>query len=263
MAKTNSAFPQGRLEEGITSAPEQRQRRDIGRRLVQVRLPDTQEEYAQRLNIHVNTLARYERGERLPAADFLRRLASHGVDLHWLLTGTAQPAAAGAVAELQPVHGVQSFASLRAARHGPAAPRAEEWLGDTASVFFDEQWLQQHWGITSADTCMVQICGDSMLPVLRTGDLVLVDRRCNQCEADGLYLLRMNQQLVVRRVRAEQGSGEIRAADPRLPEYRFVTEEMRTAATTAAVFRCHEVAGSDMPCWVSVLGRVLWVGQSL
>lgn len=287
MIKPGSPAPLPSQEDRNVATPELRQRREIGRRLVQVRLPETQESYAQKLDIHVNTLARYERGERLPAADFLRRLAAYGVDLHWLLTGTAQPAAAGRVAELHAVHGVQSYAALHTTRQGQAAPLAEDCFNPSASLFFDEQWLQQHWHISSAETCMVRICGESMAPLLKAGDLVLVDRRVSRCETSGLYLLRMNQQLVVRRVCLKAGAqGEIRAADPSLPVFTFPLDFPRQCEGADVLLRCvaatdgtaRQEAGSHRPltleplnedeaagqvAWVSVLGRVLWVGQSV
>ena len=67
-------------------APEQTPKA-IGRRLALVRGRCTQEEFADQLGVHVNTLARYERGERLPGTLVYLQLVSRGVDLRWLLTG--------------------------------------------------------------------------------------------------------------------------------------------------------------------------------
>lgn len=63
----------------------------LGQRLIQIRAGYTQEQQAEYLQLHVNTLARYERGERLPHFAALKRLAECGVNLDWLLTGRGAP----------------------------------------------------------------------------------------------------------------------------------------------------------------------------
>ena len=59
----------------------------IGARIASVRGSSTQMEFAKRYGIHKNTLARYERNERSPDAEFLSALASAGHDPYWLLLG--------------------------------------------------------------------------------------------------------------------------------------------------------------------------------
>ena len=43
---------------------------------------------AERLGVGLSTVQRYEKGATLPTADVLERVASLGVDLHWLITGS-------------------------------------------------------------------------------------------------------------------------------------------------------------------------------
>nr|WP_199742091.1 helix-turn-helix transcriptional regulator [Vulcaniibacterium tengchongense] len=47
----------------------------------------SREEFATWLGVHLNTYARYERGEREIGAELLAKLASEGWNGHWLLTG--------------------------------------------------------------------------------------------------------------------------------------------------------------------------------
>lgn len=59
----------------------------IGGRIRMVRGDIRQPDFATRLGVDKNTVGRYERGERQPDADFLRKLCALGYNGHWLLTG--------------------------------------------------------------------------------------------------------------------------------------------------------------------------------
>lgn len=60
----------------------------IGNRLKIVRGDMNQYEFAEALSVHPNTVARYERGERLPDAEYLERVYKRfSVSPQWLLTG--------------------------------------------------------------------------------------------------------------------------------------------------------------------------------
>lgn len=71
----------------LHQAQARRQAKTLGQRLVLQRGVKTQEEYAALLEIHVNTLARYERGERLPTVTVLLKLRQLGVNIDHLLAG--------------------------------------------------------------------------------------------------------------------------------------------------------------------------------
>lgn len=63
--------------------------RTVGKRLVALRGGASQRAFATELGIAVNTLGRYERGERLPDGEVLVKLRERGADLNWLLTGAS------------------------------------------------------------------------------------------------------------------------------------------------------------------------------
>jgi phage repressor protein C with HTH and peptisase S24 domain len=252
---------------------EQQIRRALGRRLILVRGRITQDAYAAQLGVHVNTLARYERGERLPGADFLQRLGANGVNLHWLLTGqTTHAQAAVQIGEPQSVYAIQSFARVRASsgitadanqcnqsqnhqtqshqarsqqaqagssasilrksQHRSATPTQHssdrphhrlgidetlaqqtqasdedlaDFLKQGSVLFFDPKWLQRNWGVDCDEVCLVCVEGDSMEPVLKAGDQVLVKRSCRCVVHDGLYLLALGESLLVRRLQCLPG----------------------------------------------------------
>jgi transcriptional regulator with XRE-family HTH domain len=62
--------------------------REIGARIVQIRGKTTQEEFAESLGVHKQTLGRYERGERIPDGDFISKLCRrYKVYMPWLMYG--------------------------------------------------------------------------------------------------------------------------------------------------------------------------------
>lgn len=56
-------------------------------RLIRIRKPRTQIEFARALGVHKNTVARYESGEREPDGGYLRALINLGWNPLWILTG--------------------------------------------------------------------------------------------------------------------------------------------------------------------------------
>ncbi len=69
----------------------------IGKRIVEVRGHRTQGDFAQSIDIHKNTLGKYERGERLPDAWVILQLMEiHNVNPTWLMTGGGEPSSVGA-----------------------------------------------------------------------------------------------------------------------------------------------------------------------
>jgi len=64
----------------------------LGYRLKLVRGKATQQEFADRMGVDKNSIGRYERGERLPDADFLARIRqSQAVNIDWLISGEGEP----------------------------------------------------------------------------------------------------------------------------------------------------------------------------
>nr|WP_137678907.1 LexA family transcriptional regulator [Aurantiacibacter suaedae] len=69
---------------------------------------------------------------------------------------------------------------------------------------FSRRWLAEH-GLEGAKLSAIRVIGDSMEPLLREGDEVLVDMR-EQPFRDGVYVVRLDDTLLVKRV-ASQGGG--------------------------------------------------------
>lgn len=71
---------------------------------------------------------------------------------------------------------------------------------------FSKKWLREQ-GLEGGQLSAISVEGDSMEPLLRAGDEVLVDLR-KQPFRDGIYVVRLDDNLLVKRV-AAQGGGRL------------------------------------------------------
>ncbi|APE29112.1 LexA family transcriptional regulator [Aurantiacibacter gangjinensis] len=85
---------------------------------------------------------------------------------------------------------------------GPGAVNAEEVPFD--AFRFSRKWLAEQ-GLDGSQLSAIRVVGDSMEPLLREGDEVLVDRR-EQPFRDGVHVVRLDDSLLVKRV-ASKGNG--------------------------------------------------------
>ncbi|MGB3739866.1 MAG: S24 family peptidase [Pontixanthobacter sp.] len=118
-----------------------------------------------------------------------------------------------------------------AASAGPGRTNGEEVAFD--SFRFSRRWLREQ-GLDGAHLSAITVEGDSMEPLLNAGDEVLVDRS-PQAFRDGIYVVRLEDTLLVKRV-ASQGGGRL------------------TLLSKNADYPPVEVAMAE----VEIIGRVVW-----
>jgi Peptidase S24-like len=122
-----------------------------------------------------------------------------------------------------------------------AGAGAESDDAERGQMLFRMEWLR---GVTSAgldQLVVVPVDGDSMEPALRTGDHALVDlTQTRPSRKDGLYVIRSDGGLQVKRVSAHPTTGrlQIRSDNPAYESYADVD-----------------------PASVAILGRVVWIGR--
>lgn len=108
---------------------------------------------------------------------------------------------------------------------------------------FDERWLRSLTSAKSASLSIVRVMGDSMEPTLSDGDEVLVDASDHASRLrDGIYVLRADDALVVKRVALKPGGKQITIASDN-PAYPTWSDMHRSE--------------------VHVVGRVIWFGRAL
>ena len=120
----------------------------------------------------------------------------------------------------------------------------EREVADDALIF-KEDWIRFELGVRPQDLCLIRVAGDSMEPTLRSGDVILVDRLATQPDREGIYIMRMNEMLLVKRVQALPG-GVVRVASD-------------NAAFAAFEVKLTEIEGGEL----TIVGRVVWAGRRL
>lgn len=112
----------------------------------------------------------------------------------------------------------------------------------TAHQIFREQFIHRITKAHLTDLSVIQVSGDSMWETLHDGDTVLVDRSVTRIVKDGIYILRLEDELLVKRCARdlEDKSVLIISDNPRYPVQRV-----------------------KRPDQLTVLGRVIWIGRAL
>lgn len=121
---------------------------------------------------------------------------------------------------------------------GGVRPSAETRLA------FLKAWLRGHKGLHPNKLFLLTVAGDSMEPTLSQGDVVLVDRSAKRVTTDGIYIVRIDNSLLVKRVQALPGGIlEITSDNPAYKPFKLRLED----------------EGRD----VAIIGRVMWVGKEM
>jgi hypothetical protein len=109
------------------------------------------------------------------------------------------------------------------------------------SMGFAPKWLRRL-GTDPATLSLIVVDGDSMDPTLGDGDDVMVDHSAaTRPLRDGIYVLRMDDVLLVKRIAmGPSGKLSIRSDNPQYPDWEDVSAEN-----------------------VNIIGRVVWTGRRL
>lgn len=191
----------------------------VGERIRACRSDLSQSDFASRLGVHVNTLGKYERDQRLPDAEFLTNLTlTFGIDTTWLLTGQgsmrvgtsgagheAGPAVFRTAEELGDGFVLLPRYEVRAAAGGGAAINSEQVVDHLA---FKASWVRHTLRRSPAALILIEAMGDSMEPTISHGDLLLVDTSEDRIRDNSVYVLSLNGDLIVKRIQRRL-SGEI------------------------------------------------------
>ena len=121
---------------------------------------------------------------------------------------------------------------------GPGSLADDEFA---ESMGFAPKWLRRL-GADPANLSLIVVDGDSMAPTLGDGDDIMVDHgAATRPLRDGIYVLRMDDVLLVKRVAmGPSGKLTIRSDNPQYPDWEDVSADS-----------------------VNIIGRVVWTGRRL
>jgi phage repressor protein C with HTH and peptisase S24 domain len=148
----------------------------------------------------------------------------------------------GGPADDQPVAGlVPVKRSPVRASAGPGAIPYEQ--AGKPYFAFDENWLKSLTASPAGRLSIIRVEGDSMAPTLNAGDDILVDPGdCNERLRDGIYVLRADEALVVKRLALHPAGRRVtvQSDNPAYPDWPDCDIE-------------------DIHC----IGRVIWAGRKI
>lgn len=99
------------------------------------------------------------------------------------------------------------------------ADHVQEWLPITEEVVI---WL----GVPLEALCAVRVDGNSMEPTIRDRELIFVDRRITKAKADGIYVIRIDDALMVKRIQLlPRGALEVSSDNPAFKPFKLLPED--------------------------------------
>ena len=201
--------------------------------------------FAKKCGLAESVVRSYLTGRSLPGLDKLYSLAHGGnVRVEWLATGeepmrpgerSAELATTEAHGYLVPHYDIEASA-------GPGTIDHQELIVE--HIAFKPEFLRDELGIMNLSSlALIRARGDSMHPTISPGDLLLIDRGEITDRIDGIYLLMVDDRLIVKRVQFGL-SGEIHIISDN-PNYRPQFVEPGRAEI------------------VRLVGRVVWSGRRI
>lgn len=190
--------------------------------------------------VPIDSYKKYELGKAVPGGEALASLARAGVDIAAVL-GTRPPSAAEPAPRAGYVY-VPLYDVRAAAGHGAVA-QSEGVVNELA---FREDWIRSTLHVRPSDLSLVHVEGDSMEPDLRAGDIILIDHTDASARREGIYVLRMEDALLVKQVQRMPG-GVLRLVS-------------RNPAYEPILLPIPEVQPGGK---VSIIGRVVWACRRL
>lgn len=197
-------------------------------------------ELARTVGVSDNAIYKWLSGRGQPTVANLIVLAKAGhVSVEWLATGQEVNNVSHTSEEGGRQHGDYVFLSRYNVNvPGSEGPLTSEQIVD--HLAFKADWIKARFNTEPRNLLLIEIIGDAMSPTLEESDLLLVDLAEPRFKHDGIYVLRRECDLAVRRVqRRADGNLLVRSDNPAYESLIVAREELR------------------------VVGRAIWVSGRL
>ncbi|MBQ4813118.1 helix-turn-helix transcriptional regulator [Pseudoalteromonas luteoviolacea] len=173
-----------------------------------------------------------------PSMVYLEHLYSlFSIDLNWLLTGEQASESHHQHSQddllVVPKLDVEASAGFGAVNGGEEI---------TEQFALNKRWLQSQLGVHSERLAFVSVRGDSMLPTLQHGDMVLVDMSQQNPSKSGVYIIQTQDGLMAKRLQQKSDHIAVISDNDEYPSWQITSDNAEQ----------HGVAG-----------RIVWCGRSL
>ena len=225
------------------------EQKKLGERMKKVRkeLGLIQKDFAAAVGITDAYISDIEKGKKYPSDPILQLIAvKHHINLTWLETGTGPmfvwQSPANKKERLSPKQ-------LEAQSHDnyaylPACRKQGEPDEVVDSLAFKKQWLTSELQLDPKDLYLLNVEDDSMTPSLNPGDLVLVNHQETEVARDGVYVVRLDGTLRIKRLQRLPGNQVMVSSQNQ--DYESFTVDLDQQAES-----------------FTIIGRVVWAGKKM
>lgn len=197
---------------------------------------------AKMADVSSSQIHRYIAGDSEPKLSAARAIAKAGnVTVEWLASGKESDAIAttsvgdGAFAYI-PLYDVTAAAGLGTVVNG-------EKIID--SLAFSKEWIKNKLNLQPRDLYLINVVGESMEPTLGKGDVILIDHTDTSVGYDGIYVLRIGDSLLVKRL--QRLPNTIIKVSSDNPAYQSFDIDLSNTSDNE----------------VSIIGRAVWSGRRI
>lgn len=179
------------------------------------RLKLSQEKLASIAGITRQTQSKYEKGARQPDSLYLHAIAQSQFDVNYILTGqrinpnSAQTAQQITIADSTAEYTKEQhheYDNPKTAMESnnyikiPSIPAQQSAQFPHGPLLFETNWLNQHFNCTHKSMFSVIVEEDGTEPNIRIGDIVLINNDHKLEQLDGLFVIKMNDHQIIRRL---------------------------------------------------------------
>jgi len=164
----------------------------------------SQRSIAEELNISHSTWQKIEMGSNFPSVETLLSFSNLGINPGWILTGQGEMLLSNEedVKFSKNIKGeTDDFTFIPRIMVSASAGYGRTQEADLSSrlVAFRTEWLHRI-GIPPNRAQALTAQGDSMEPSIKDGDLLLIDRSVNQLQDEGIYVVTLDDMVLVKRI---------------------------------------------------------------
>lgn len=202
------------------------------------RLGIAQKQLVEKMKVSKQTVIRWESSGVIPS-DKLDVMESMGLDIFYIITGKKN-----VTHDIEAQNNAKEYFNIPVLNIHASAGHGAEILTEESSksLVFKKEWINAH-RLQSKDLVMIHAKGDSMEPSITCGDELLIDKSPMDSFVDGIYIIRIEKDLFVKRLRKRlTGAIDIISDNPAYP---------------------NETIDDTNSELLHVIGKVVWIGRAV
>lgn len=201
---------------------------------VRLHLGLSQPEMSERLGLSKNVWQTYELGKSAPGSVVLQGLIRMGFSANWILNGC------GFMLIDECIHDFSGYTFLSSLESN--ASRGQRTSSERLdSIALKTDWLMARVACSVSELAWFIGSGDSMVPTITPGDLLLIDTSYGSLRGDGLYVFNFFDSNVVKRVQ-------------------FLCDGTVEIISDNSLYRKQVISRDDLHTLITI-GRVAWHGK--